>query len=87
MPEQIDALRDLIASPEFAAVQEGVLALDPALLIDPDVGAHFGALRTGLLGVVAHMPRLPEPEPVENEDNPPADEPSDNPPADEPSDE
>lgn len=85
MPEPIDDLRELIGSPEFEAVHAAVLALDPSLLINPDVGAHFGALRTGLLGVVAHMPPLPEPEPepVEYEDNPPAEEP----PADEPSDE
>lgn len=61
----MDDLEALVASSEFAAVKAAVDALDPMLLLDPKVGAHLRALRTGmnnLATVDLSPPEQPAPE-------------------------
>lgn len=49
----MDELRNIITSEALQAVIEAVDALDPALLLDPTIGAHLIALRTGAHGLAA----------------------------------
>ncbi len=63
----MEDLELLVGSSEFAVVKAAVEALDPMLLVDPKVGPHLLAFRTG----ITRLAEIDFTPPAQPEDVPP----------------
>ncbi len=69
-PTPIEALAAIVQSPEFAEVKAAVEALDPTIMLEPEVSVHLKAFRTGMTAL-ADAPVL-QPAAPEGVEEPPA---------------